>query len=67
MREKLRSAKELPMQDTSITESEKSEPSLAKPSTATEDPIRAQLLSDREAPKWNKSKTDTVAPKRLQP
>jgi hypothetical protein len=51
----------------SRTDKENTEPNLAMPSTAKEDPIRKKLLRAREEPRLTNSKTDSDEPIRVQP
>jgi hypothetical protein len=63
-RTKLLIDNELPQLATSTTDRANKEPSLAIPNSANVEPIREQLLRDRDDPNWKKSKTATEAPMR---
>jgi hypothetical protein len=45
-----------------MTDSENTEPTLDKPSTATDDPRRTNDLKDKDAPRWRKSMTESAEP-----
>jgi hypothetical protein len=56
---------ELPKLAISITDSENTEPTLAKPTTDMDEPKRAKVLNESVEPTFTQSNTDIAAPRRV--